>query len=277
MFTEVAPGVYSVDHRHVEGKNGIVLGERAALAIDAGNYADDGQAMADLIRAQGRRADRLAFTHGHGDHVLGSAAFRGGATFACVLTPSVMRQTLSKTAERTGVALAQLETQVAWPTVTFSGELCLDLGGKHVRLFPTPGHSPDSICAFVEEDRVLFGGDTVFSEIVPAIGDGNGLTLESTLWLLVDMDVEVLVPGHGPVLYGAEDIRAWLVWLADYLVRVRASVIDGLERGDTPAAVAEAAGYGLLVGDRLPADKHGMVDRHRGVVHKIVEEELGRR
>jgi len=276
MFTEVAPGVYSVDHQHVEGKNGIILGDRAALAIDAGNYPDDGQAMVDLIRAQMRRADLLAFTHGHGDHILGSAAFRGGETFAHVLTPSVAQRTLSKTAERTGVTLAQLETQVAWPTITFSGELFLDLGAKHVRLFPTPGHSPDSICAFVEEDRVLFGGDTVFSEFVPAIGDGNGLTLESTLWLLVDMDVEVLVPGHGPVLYGAEEIRAWLVWLADYMVRVRAFVFDGLERGDTPAAVAEAAGYQQFVGDRLPADKHGVVDRHRGVVLKIIQEELGR-
>jgi cyclase len=276
MFTEVAPGVYSVDHRHAEGKNGIVIGEKAALAIDAGNYPEDGQAMADFIRGRGRRADRLVFTHGHGDHILGSAAFVGGETFAHVLTPSVAQRTLSRVAERTGVALAQLETQVAWPTITFSGELFLDLGGKHVRLFPTPGHSLDSISAFVEEGRVLFGGDTVFSEFVPAIGDGHGLTLESTLWLLVDMDIEVLVPGHGPVLYGAEEVRAWLVWLADYLVRVRAFVVDGLAQGQPTTAVTEAASYQQFVGDRLPADKHSMVNRHRGVVQKIVQEELRR-
>ena len=276
MFTEVAPGVYSVDHRHVDGKNGIIIGQRAALAIDAGNYADEGQAMADFVRAQGRQADRLALTHGHGDHVLGSAAFRDGETFAHVLAPTVVQQTLSKASERTGVPLAQLETQVAWPTIAFSGELHLDLGGKYVRLFPTPGHSPDSIAAFVEEDRVLFGGDTVFSGFVPAIGDGDGLTLESTLWGLVDMGIEVLVPGHGAVLYGAEVVRAWLAWLADYLVRVRASVVDGLQRGHTPTEVAEATSFHEIVGDRVPADRHGMVDRHRGVVLKIVEEELGR-
>jgi glyoxylase-like metal-dependent hydrolase (beta-lactamase superfamily II) len=276
MFTEVAPGVYSVDHRHVDGKNGIVVGERAALAIDAGNYADEGQAMADFVRAQGRQANRLVLTHGHADHVLGSAAFRGGETFAHVLTPLVAQRTVSKAAERAGVALAQLGAQVAWPTITFSRELFFDLGGKHVRLFPTPGHSLDSISAFVEEDRVLFGGDTVFSEFVPAIGDGDGLTLESTLWLLVDMDIEVLVPGHGPVVYGVEEVRTWLVWLADYMVRVRAFVADGLERGDTPATVAEAASYQQLVGDRLPADRHGMVDRHRGVVQKVIQEELRR-
>jgi glyoxylase-like metal-dependent hydrolase (beta-lactamase superfamily II) len=193
-----------------------------------------------------------------------------------MLTPSVVQRTLAKAAERTGVALTELAAQVAWPTITFAGELRLDLGDKHVRLFSTPGHSPDSIAAFVEEDRVLFGGDTVFSGFVPAIADGNGLTLESTLWGLADMDIEVLVPGHGTVLCGSEGVRAWLAWLADYLVRVRASVIDGLQRGRTPAELAEAASFQEIVGDRVPADKHGMVRRHGNVVTKIVEEELGR-
>jgi hypothetical protein len=41
--------------------------------------------------------------------------------------------------------------------------------------------------------------------------------------------------------------------------------------------VAEAASYQEIVKDRVPADRHGMVDRHRGVVQKIVEEELRRR
>lgn len=277
MFTEVAPGVYAVDHRHVEGKNGIVIGERATLAIDAGSHPDEGQAMADDIRAQGRQADRLAYTHGHGDHVLGSAAFRGGETYAHVLTPWVMQRTLSRVAERTGIPKAQLEAQVSWPTTTFTGELSLDLGGKHVRLFPTPGHSPDSISVYVKEGRVLFGGDTVFSEFVPAVSDGHALTLESTLWVLLDLEIEVLVPGHGPVVYGAAESRAWLEWLADYLVRVRALVIDGLDQGEPPAALAEALSFQQVVGDRIPAGKHGMVDRHRAVVNKVIQEELGRR
>jgi hypothetical protein len=48
MLTEVAPGVFGVDHRVAAGKNGIVSGERAALAIDTGHYPDEGQAMVDF-------------------------------------------------------------------------------------------------------------------------------------------------------------------------------------------------------------------------------------
>jgi hypothetical protein len=53
MFIELVPGVWSFDHRVVEGKNGIIVGSRGALAIDAGHYPDEGQAMADFIRGRG--------------------------------------------------------------------------------------------------------------------------------------------------------------------------------------------------------------------------------
>ena len=55
MFTEIAPNVYVVEHRLVDGKNAIVFGRRGALAVDACNYADEGEAMAAFIRACGLR------------------------------------------------------------------------------------------------------------------------------------------------------------------------------------------------------------------------------
>jgi glyoxylase-like metal-dependent hydrolase (beta-lactamase superfamily II) len=36
----------------------------------------------------------------------------------------------------------------------------LDLGGRTLQVFHTPGHTPDSICLFDEENGLLFGGDT---------------------------------------------------------------------------------------------------------------------
>lgn len=37
----------------------------------------------------------------------------------------------------------------------------LDLGGRHLRVMHTPGHSPDCICLFDEQNSLLFGGDTI--------------------------------------------------------------------------------------------------------------------
>jgi hypothetical protein len=69
-------------------------------------------------------------------------------------------------------------------------------------------------------------------------------------------------------------VREWLLWLADYLAGVRAFARDGLTRGDTPEAIADAAGFARFVGDRLPADRHGMPRRHHATVLKIIEEEI---
>jgi glyoxylase-like metal-dependent hydrolase (beta-lactamase superfamily II) len=273
VFTKVAPGVFSVDHKVVEGKNGIVIGQRAALAIDTGNYPDEGQAMVDFIRTQGHTPRLLALTHGHGDHILGSSAFADAEVITHALTPEVMQRTLPGLAKRAGVALGQLTSQISWPTLSFTDELRVDLGGKHVRLFPTPGHSPDCISAYVEEDQVLFGGDAVFSAIIPAVGDGDSVVLESTLRMLAEMPIETLVPGHGSLLKGKSAVRGWLGWLADYLARVRIFVEEELERGNSPEGVADAARYEQLVGYHIPDDRHGMIHRHRATVEKIIREE----
>ena len=273
MFTKIVPSVFSVDHRFVEGKNGIIIGTERALAIDTCNYPDEGQAMADFIRAQGRKPDYLALTHGHGDHILGGAAFAGAEVFAHVATPEVIRKQLPGWAERSGKSIALVEAETIWPTITFTDELRINLGSKHARLFTTPGHSKDGICIYVEEDCVLFTGDTVTTGIVLAIGNGDSIELESSLRKLAGMDIEILVSGHGPVLHGNERVRGWLNWLVDYLSGVRVFVKEALDQGLEPEAVADAVDYEKFIGDRLPINKHNMPKRHRNTVQKIIEEE----
>jgi glyoxylase-like metal-dependent hydrolase (beta-lactamase superfamily II) len=271
VFTEVAHDVHVVEHRLVEGKNAIVFGRRGALAIDACNYADEGEAMASFIRSRGCAADRLALTHGHGDHILGSGAFRGADIYAHAAAPRTIEKHLPMWAERYfGGSPAAAEAAIARPNVLFDGELRLDLHGKTVRLFGTPGHSPDSACAFLEEDLGLCGGDTVVTGIVPAIADGDSRQLEATLRQLVSLAAEVLIPGHGQVLRGRSVISEHLEWMAAYLGAVR----DVVEQhfGEGLEAVLAAADYARFVGDRLPEEPHGMPRRHRMVVSKIFDE-----
>ncbi|MCZ6677378.1 MAG: MBL fold metallo-hydrolase [Candidatus Poribacteria bacterium] len=277
MFTEIAPDVYSVAHRFVEGKNGIIIGTRGALAIDTCNYPDEGQAMTDFIRSKGWQPDRLALTHGHGDHILGGAAFADAEIFAHAATPEVIRKQLPGWAERSGESIAQVEARTIWPTVTFTDELRIDLGGKHLQFFPTPGHSKDGVCIYLEEHRALFAGDTVSTGIVSAFGDGDSREMEASLRKLTEMDIEILVPGHGPVLRGANRVRTWLEWLISYLSSVRAFVGDALRPGVDSEAVADVIDYQEFIGARLPIDKHGMPRRHRNAVEKIIEEELDRK
>jgi glyoxylase-like metal-dependent hydrolase (beta-lactamase superfamily II) len=273
MFTEIGPGIFSVAHRLVDGKNTIVFGARGALAVDACNYADEGEAMAAFIRANARTPNRLAFTHGHGDHVLGSGAFPGADVYAHVETPLTIDRDLPGWAERYyDGSLAACDAAITRPNVLFDHELRIDLGGKTARLFATPGHCRDAVCIWLEEDGILCAGDTVVTGIVPAIHDGNSRQMQATLRRLLSLEARVLVPGHGPVLTDPAATREHLSWTLAYLEGVRAFVDGALRDGVSPERVPDLAEYGQFVGDRLPPEPFGMLRRHRMVVAKIVAE-----
>lgn len=274
MFTEEVSGVFSVASRFVDGKNGIVFGDRAALAIDCSNYDDEGEAMADFIREKGFEPNRLALTHGHGDHIWGGKALKSGDVFAHYLTPSVMERQVSQGVKRRELPEETVRADMPWPTILYRDELWLDLGNTHVWLFPTPGHSADGVSVYVEEKKVLFAGDSVVTGIVAAIGDGDSRILEKSLQKLMTLDIEILVPGHGETLRGKEQVQDWLLWQLGYLTSVRARVRKALDEGCTADGAAEQVDYDAFVGNRLPKERNGMPKRHRNTVDKIVEEEL---
>jgi glyoxylase-like metal-dependent hydrolase (beta-lactamase superfamily II) len=273
---EVAPGVFCIEQSMLDGKNGVVVGSRAGLAIDSGDTAADGAAVADLIRACGREPVRLALTHGHGDHVVGSSAFQGAEVFAHARTPAVMRRHLPRLAQHRD--RPNLAAELAWPTVTFAGELTIDLGGKTVRLVPAPGHSEDGVYAYVVEDRVLFSGDTAVTAITPVISDGDSRVLERSLRRMSELGAETLVPGHGPVVRGRDEVRRRLLWAAAYLRAIRVQVRDLLGRGAQPAAIVDACGYDQFAGDHPDGPRQRAEKPHQLTVAKIVaevQEELG--
>lgn len=274
MIEEIIPGVFTSDHQVAEGKNAVIFGQKAVLAIDSGTYPQEGQVMVDFIREHGRDPNHLLYTHGHGDHVMGSSAFQGAQVFAHAQTPAEIERILPGVANRFQLSVAETKALIAWPTITFSDELCFDLGDKQVRLFPTPGHSQDGISLYLEKERLLIAGDAVVTSIVPAIGDGDSRILEASLQKLLALDIEILLPGHGRALMGAEQVQDWLQWVISYLQSVRSHIQAALKQGQPPDDIIAQINYDATINGRLPKDKHAMPQRHQATVTKIVSEEL---
>ncbi len=67
---------------------------------------------------------------------------------------------------------------------------------------PTPGHAADHVC-FVRE-RVCFCGDLILGEgstiVPPAAGGGSLADYMASLRRVAELDVDVLAPGHGPLI-----------------------------------------------------------------------------
>jgi hydroxyacylglutathione hydrolase len=72
----------------------------------------------------------------------------------------------------------------------------------------TPGHTPGSISLYLDEERALISGDTVFTDGGFGRYDfpgGDRIALARSIERLASLDVEGLYPGHGaPVQHGGK-------------------------------------------------------------------------
>jgi len=271
MITEIGDGIFSAPHSIAEGKNAIIFGRRWAMAVDSGLHQSEGEAIAAFIRERGYYPDRLVLTHCHNDHILGGKAFENAEVFAHANAPAVIRRHLINFARFWNITEHETAVRVLRPTVLFSGELTIDLGELPVRLLYTPGHSEDHISAYIETQQLLIAGDVVVNSIIPAFMDGDSRVLEATLGNLLTLPIKRLLPGHGSLIDGAENVRAALQWTIDYLSGVRECVRRVQASGFGKQAALESADYKRLVGNRLPQEK--MQQRHNNSVSKIFDEE----
>jgi glyoxylase-like metal-dependent hydrolase (beta-lactamase superfamily II) len=102
--------------------------------------------------------------------------------------------------------------------------------GGPFEVIPSPGHSRDSVCLIRE--RVCFSGDTVLGEgsvFVPGSGGGLAGYLAS-LERLLDLELDAICPGHGPVVWDPHERIAH--YIAHRLERER-KVLAAIEGGAT--------------------------------------------
>ncbi len=86
------------------------------------------------------------------------------------------------------------------PTRTFEGELELTVGGKRVRLLEVgPAHTRGDVLVHSPEDRIVFTGDILFIEGTPIVWEGPISNWIRACERIEAMDVDIVVPGHGPI------------------------------------------------------------------------------
>ena len=106
----------------------------------------------------------------------------------------------------------------ALPTRTFEDTLDVRVGDKAVHLKQVgPAHTRGDVLAFVPADRLIFTGDILFIEGHPIIWAGPVKNWIDACDYMLDLDVETVVPGHGPITdkRGIEAMRAYLVYVTE--------------------------------------------------------------
>ena len=74
--------------------------------------------------------------------------------------------------------------------------------GLTLRAIHTPGHAPDHLCYYLDEERALFTGDVVLGAGTTVIPDDTGDLGQymDSLHRLLQLDLETIYPAHGPVI-----------------------------------------------------------------------------
>jgi cyclase len=212
----------------------------------------------------------LINTEHHVDHIFGNYFFRGACPVVehrgvfdnfMVVTPDLdpyeyAREAIPSDDPEGAEIFPDRETYYADPnkgSIVFTGDLTLSVGDRTFRILHTPGHTPGQVAVHVPEDRVVFTGDTVFCECQTWLMTSNIDQWIAALDRIGSLDVDHVIPGHGPVT-----TRAYLAVqrsnLLDWKAAVAAAVAKGWSRAETIERVNFADRYPVDIGQGYMMD-----------------------
>lgn len=211
------------------------------VGVDEIVVVDPGPAVAShvdaIVGCGGDRIRWIANTHAHDDHA--------GATAAL--------------AERTGAELVG----------SVDEGFGIEATEFRLEALRTPGHTQDSLCWLLEEERMLFSGDTLIdgSTVVIAPPEGDMTAYLASLERLGArrLRLRTIAPGHGHLI---EDPAARIAGYIAHRLEREASIVAALEAGATTLDQLVDAVYV----DLLPALREAATQTVHAHVLKLASE-----
>jgi glyoxylase-like metal-dependent hydrolase (beta-lactamase superfamily II) len=230
----------------------------------AGPSAGSGFALkGSSPKGQALKLSHIIVTHHHIDHCGGAHALRQATGAAVCLHPTEAhlladwRSDLPVDADIPSEPQTLADRLRAWRRATaqttadclLQGGDTLQVGGVTIEVIDTPGHTLGSISLYLQEERVLFTGDTVLGlgtvVILPPPHGDMALYMQSLERLQI-YDATLLCPGHGPPV---RDVARKLQELIDH-------------RRERERQILTAVGEGRGRLDAMLADIYPELDRH---------------
>jgi glyoxylase-like metal-dependent hydrolase (beta-lactamase superfamily II) len=149
-------------------------------------------------------------THAHLDHIEGVALFN--KTPAHPPTLIAIHESAWQFVKRMGRYVNATFGKADGETGPdfFIKEGDLSVGGIRIDVFHTPGHSPGSVCLYLPDQKLLFTGDLIFKAGIGRTDIPGGIStqLKESIQRVSEMDIEWILPGHGDVVSGKQDVKA---------------------------------------------------------------------
>lgn len=195
----------------------------------------------------------------HNDHVAGNR-WMGGTIVASEGTREAIKHNRKEALEGQmkwmapdSVPLPE-EFNFRLPDITFTDELNLYLGKHTFHIISVPGHTPSETAVFVPEERVIFVSDNVIMGMPIMINAVPDKWLKS-LKKLQALDVDKIVPGHGPV-FGKEQLQKTYDNLEYVVSQVKSVMAKGWSLKEIQEKMAFSERFPLMPGDPMKQMRH---------------------
>ncbi|MGH9134949.1 MAG: MBL fold metallo-hydrolase, partial [Ilumatobacteraceae bacterium] len=205
--------------------------------------------MLDAMRGATSAAadiDVCVNTHANGDHCYGNQLVGDAEIIASSATAGEMNEVPPSTLAALNAAQGEVGDlfrsffgefefdgiELRLPDRTFDGRLELDVGGRPVELIEVgPAHTRGDTLAYVPDAATIYTGDILFIGGTPIVWAGPVSNWVAACDLMLGMDVETVVPGHGPVTdkAGITTVRDYLAFVDREATERHAAGIDAFE------------------------------------------------
>jgi glyoxylase-like metal-dependent hydrolase (beta-lactamase superfamily II) len=179
-FTANNPGIMTL-----QGTNQYIVGKENALVIDVALSADSNMdGILEQAEAMGvKKIEKILLTHIHSDHCGGALALR----------------------KRCGAKLGIHRSRAGYlggEDFQYADNDHISFGGGELHVLHTPGHESGHCCFYESDDKVLFSGDNIlgFGTAVIRPPDGNMTDYLRSLERLLEFEISLILPGHGPLI-----------------------------------------------------------------------------
>jgi cyclase len=219
---------------------GLIVGDDHLMAIDATGAPLHAKAFIAAARkaAPNKPFRRLLNTHHHGDHVNGNQFF---GNIEIISHPYCRDEVLkavpatpAKWDKRDGFADGTEARKLVPPTSTLEGNMVYHYGDTAVEVqFLGPAHTYGDLIVHVPKYKLLFVSDIGFYYVAPFAHNAHVGKWIDTIDRILKMDVDTIVPGHGPIGGKKE-----LAEVAEYFRLLRTEVRKRYDAGLTPGRAA---------------------------------------
>ncbi len=131
------------------------------------------------------------------------------------------------------------------PDIVINGDTSLKVGDHTFHLLHTPGHTPGQLAVHIPEERVMFVSDTLFNQCQTWLYVSDVYAWIASLERLMGVDVDTIVPGHGPICT-KQELYTQRAFLLEWLTAVSVGISKGWSK--------EACVKNISFLDRFPVD-----------------------